>query len=142
VYNFANTYQGNYNDCLKPFVCPFYCDWSGFLVDIQKYVDYILGNNPLGMFVGYGNKFPTRIHHRASSVPSLDQYPQQMHCKDGTPYFETSNPNPNLPIGAVVGGPDMMDQFAEARVDYAASEPTTYINAPLTGLFAYFAHNT
>ncbi|KAI3927058.1 hypothetical protein MKW92_049553 [Papaver armeniacum] len=287
VFNFANTHQGNYNDCLRPVVCPFYCDWSGFqdelawgalwlykathdtsyldilntanyiayahefgwdnkdaginvlatielllngsslsehlsnkgenyrlnadrfvcgilpenptsvtyspgglmhkkegsymqvpgaisflalvyalhlngvnqaidcadgthvtpqkMVAIAKsQVDYILGNNPLSMsyMVGYGNKFPTRIHHRASSMPSLDQYPQQMHCKDGTPYFETSNPNPNLLIGAVVGGPDMMDQFADNRAQYAASEPTTYINAPLTGLFAYFAHNT
>ncbi|KAI3918314.1 hypothetical protein MKX01_041634, partial [Papaver californicum] len=295
VYNFANAYQGNYNDCMRPFVCPFCCDWSGFqdelawgslwisstpptmllilmnLIGIIKMllfgylqheykkmestnyvayshefgwdnkdaginvlatielllngsslskhlsnegedyrlnanrfvcgilpenptsagsnmqvpgaisflalvyalhldgaqeaidcpdgnhvtpqrmvaiaksqVDYILGNNPLGMsyMVGYGSKFPTRMHHRASSVPSLDQYPQQMHCHDGTPYFQTSNPNPNLLIGAVVGGPDMMDQFADARVDYAASEPTTYIIAPLTGLFAYFAHNT
>ncbi|RZC76485.1 hypothetical protein C5167_000607 [Papaver somniferum] len=294
VFNFANTYQGNYNDCLKPFVCPFYCDWSGFLDELawgalwlykathqpsyldilsmnikkmkstnyvayahefgwdnkdaginvlatvellsngsslsnylsndgeeyrlhadefvcgilpenptsvnysqgglmhkkvgsnmqvagaisfltlvyalhldgaqqaiqcpdgthvtpqkmvsiaKSQVDYILGNNPLGMsyMVGYSNKFPTRIHHRASSMPSLDQHPEQMHCKDGTPYFETSNPNPNLLIGAVVGGPDMNDQFADARVEFTASEPTTYINAPLTGLFAYFAHNT
>ncbi|KAI3920609.1 hypothetical protein MKX01_017620 [Papaver californicum] len=294
VYNFANTYQGNYNDCLKPFVCPFYCDWSGFLDELawgalwlykathqpsyldifntnikkmksknyvaythefgwdnkdaginvlatielflngssvskhlsnegedyrlnadqfvcsilpenpksvnysqgelmhkpvgsnlqvagaisfitlvyalhldgaqqaidcpdgthvtpqrmiaiaKSQVDYILGNNPLGMsyMVGYGSKFPTRIHHRASSVPSLDQYPQQMHCHDGTPYFQTSNPNPNLLIGAVVGGPDMNDQFADDRVEFAASEPTTYINAPLTGLLAYFANNT
>ncbi|KAI3971249.1 hypothetical protein MKW92_040793 [Papaver armeniacum] len=271
VFNFANTYQGNYNDCLKPFVCPFYCDWSGFLDELawgalwlykathqpsyldilsmnikkmkstnyvayahefgwdnkdaginvlatvellsngsslsnylsndgeeyrglmhkkvgsnmqvagaisfltlvyalhlngaqqaiqcpdgthvtpqkmvsiaKSQVDYILGNNPLGMsyMVGYSNKFPTRIHHRASSMPSLDQHPEQMHCKDGTPYFETSNPNPNLLVGAVVGGPDMNDQFADARVEFTASEPTTYINAPLTGLFAYFAHNT
>ncbi|MCL7046387.1 hypothetical protein MKW94_022710, partial [Papaver nudicaule] len=110
----------------------------------KSQVDYILGNNPLGMsyMVGYGNKFPTRIHHRASSVPSLDQHPQQMHCKDGSPYFQTSNPNPNLLTRAVVGGPDINDQFADARVYFKASEPTTYINALLPGLFAYFSHNT
>ncbi|KAI3971329.1 hypothetical protein MKX01_008173 [Papaver californicum] len=110
----------------------------------KSQVDYILGNNPLGMsyMVGYGNKFPTRIHHRASSVPSLDQHPQQMHCHDGTPYFQTSNPNPNLLIGAVVGGPDIMDQFANSRQDFSESEPTTYINAPLTGAFAYFARSS
>ncbi|KAI3851259.1 hypothetical protein MKX03_002247 [Papaver bracteatum] len=111
---------------------------------VKSQVDYILGNNPLGMsyMVGYGDNFPTRIHHRASSVPSLDQHPQRMHCKDGTPYFETSNPNPNLLIGAVVGGPDIMDEYANSRQQFSASEPTTYINAPLTGPFAYLAHNT
>ncbi|MBA0765756.1 hypothetical protein Gotri_014908, partial [Gossypium trilobum] len=35
-------------------------------------VDYILGDNPLGMsyMVGYGARFPRRIHHRGSSLPS------------------------------------------------------------------------
>ncbi|KAI3941477.1 hypothetical protein MKW98_022484 [Papaver atlanticum] len=30
VFNFANTYQGNYKDSLPNTVCPFYCDFSGF----------------------------------------------------------------------------------------------------------------
>ena len=36
----------------------------------KRQVDYILGNNPLRMsyMVGYGARFPRRIHHRASSL--------------------------------------------------------------------------
>nr|GLL21066.1 endoglucanase 17-like [Ipomoea trifida] len=103
-------------------------------------VNYILGSNPANMsyMVGYGERFPQRIHHRGSSLPSVEQHPQRIECKEGTPYFQTGNPNPNLLIGAVVGGPDMNDKFYDDRVDAAHSEPTTYVNAPLVGLLAHF----
>ncbi|KAK4403496.1 Endoglucanase 8 [Sesamum angolense] len=106
----------------------------------RKQVDYILGDNPLNVsyMVGYGTKFPQRIHHRASSLPSIVQQPQHINCKGGTPYFLTDQPNQNLLIGAVVGGPDIHDAFADDRIDAAKSEPTTYVNAPLVGLLAYF----
>ncbi|KAL0382294.1 UNVERIFIED_CONTAM: Endoglucanase 8 [Sesamum calycinum] len=106
----------------------------------RKQVDYILGDNPLNIsyMVGYGTKFPQRIHHRASSLPSIVQQPQHIDCKGGTPYFLTDQPNQNLLIGAVVGGPDIHDAFADDRIDAAKSEPTTYVNAPLVGLLAYF----
>lgn len=109
-------------------------------------VDYILGKNPMNMsyMVGYGEKFPQRIHHRGSSLPSINNTPtthdvQHINkCKDGTPYFRSNNSNPNLLIGAVVGGPDINDSFVDDRVDAAHLEPTTYVNAPLVGLLAYF----
>lgn len=103
-------------------------------------VDYILGSNPLGMsyMVGYGKKFPQRIHHRGSSLPSVGQHPKQIDCKGGTDYYYSKNPNPNLLIGAVVGGPDIKDSYADSREDFVQSEPTTYINAPLVGVLAYF----
>ena len=103
-------------------------------------VDYILGSNPLNMsyMVGYGKKFPKRIHHRGSSLPSISQHPQHIDCGGRDTYFSTNNPNPNLLTGAVVGGPDIKDSYADSRSDYEHSEPTTYINAPLVGLLAYF----
>ncbi|XP_061341768.1 endoglucanase 8-like isoform X2 [Gastrolobium bilobum] len=103
-------------------------------------VDYILGSNPLNMsyMVGYGPKYPERIHHRASSLPSIDQHPSHIDCKGGSPYFESQNPNPNLLVGAVVGGPYINDSYADSRIDFVHSEPTTYINAPLVGVLAYF----
>uniref|UniRef100_A0A0A0KN43 Endoglucanase n=1 Tax=Cucumis sativus TaxID=3659 RepID=A0A0A0KN43_CUCSA len=103
-------------------------------------VDYILGSNPLGMsyMVGYGKNFPQRIHHRGSSLPSMANYPQAIGCAKGKQYFQSNNPNPNLLIGAVVGGPDFNDSYADSRPDFVYSEPTTYINAPLVGLLAYF----
>ncbi|KAK8626818.1 hypothetical protein V6N13_134448 [Hibiscus sabdariffa] len=106
----------------------------------RSQVDYILGSNPLNMsyMVGYGNKFPQKIHHRGSSLPSVRQHPQHIDCNGGDPYFWSENPNPNYLTRAVVGGPDIQDQYSDSRVNFVHSEPTTYINAPLVGLFAYF----
>ncbi|OAY30493.1 endoglucanase 8 isoform X3 [Manihot esculenta] len=103
-------------------------------------VDYILGKNPLGMsyMVGFGEKYPQRIHHRGSSIPSVDKHPGHIACHEGTSYFESKDPNPNLHVGAVVGGPDSNDQFSDDRTNAAQLEPTTYINAPLVGVLAYF----
>ncbi|KAF1899372.1 hypothetical protein Lal_00019500 [Lupinus albus] len=107
----------------------------------KSQVDYILGSNPFNMsyMVGYGPKFPLKIHHRASSLPSIVNHPSQIHCKEGSTYFESQNPNSNLLIGAVVGGPFINDSYEDARPDFVHSEPTTYINAPLVGVLAYFS---
>ncbi|KAJ8511753.1 hypothetical protein OPV22_002187 [Ensete ventricosum] len=113
------------------------------LIDVARsQVNYILGQNPLSMsyMVGYGTKFPQKIHHRGSTVPSMDQHPKHLLCKDGTPYFESNASNPNLLIGAVVGGPnDGTDNFVDSRYWPNQTEPTTYVNAPLVGLLAYFS---
>ncbi|XP_050222250.1 endoglucanase 8-like [Mercurialis annua] len=103
-------------------------------------VDYILGKNPLGMsyMVGYGNKFPRKIHHRGSSLPSIQSHPNHIACKEGTPYYESKYPNPNVLVGAIVGGPDNNDQYVDGRFNVSQSEPTTYMNAPFIGLLAYF----
>ncbi|XP_042485080.1 endoglucanase 8-like [Macadamia integrifolia] len=114
------------------------------LIQVAKsQVDYILGNNPLNMsyMVGYGKKFAHRIHHRASSMPSINQHPQQINCEGGSAYYSSNKPNTNLLIGAVAGGPDEDDSYADSRSNFVQSEPTTYINAPLVGILAYFNSN-
>ncbi|GAB2279965.1 Esterase/lipase/thioesterase [Dionaea muscipula] len=107
----------------------------------KRQVDYILGDNPLKMsyMVGYGSRYPQRIHHRASSLPSVLAHPAHIGCKAGTLYFLSPSPNPNLLVGAVVGGPNVSDAFPDSRPFFQESEPTTYINAPLVGLLAYFS---
>ncbi|XP_058090054.1 endoglucanase 3-like [Magnolia sinica] len=106
----------------------------------KKQVDYILGENPLQMsyMVGYGPRFPTRIHHRGSSLPSMSSHPEAFGC-DGAfqSFFYTSKANPNILTGAVVGGPDQNDKYSDDRTDYSHSEPATYINAALVGPLAY-----
>ena len=106
-------------------------------------VDYLLGNNPMKMsyMVGYGDRYPQRIHHRGSSVPSIKDHPQRMACNDGSPYYDSSGSNPNPLVGAVVGGPGEDDVYEDQRADFRKSEPTTYINAPLVGVLAYFVGN-
>ncbi|KAK6940362.1 Glycoside hydrolase family 9 [Dillenia turbinata] len=105
-------------------------------------VDYILGENPMKMsfMVGFGADYPKRIHHRGSSIPSLAIHPQSIGCDAGfQPYFYTQNPNPNILIGAIVGGPNQNDFFSDDRTDYSHSEPATYINAAFVGPLAFFA---
>ncbi|KAH6833973.1 cellulase 3 [Perilla frutescens var. hirtella] len=108
----------------------------------KRQVDYILGDNPMKMsyMVGYGSSYPRKIHHRGSSLPSVTVHPQSFGCEGGfQPYYYSSNPNPNILIGAVVGGPNQNDFFPDERGDYSHSEPTTYINAAMVGPLAYFA---
>ncbi|KAK3132116.1 hypothetical protein QOZ80_6AG0516010 [Eleusine coracana subsp. coracana] len=108
----------------------------------KRQVDYILGDNPLRMsyMVGYGPRFPQRIHHRASSLPSVSAHPARIGCRDGAAWAVSPAPNPNLLVGAVVGGPsNTTDAFPDARAVFQQSEPATYINAPLLGLLAYFS---
>ncbi|CAN1173301.1 Endoglucanase 24 [Linum perenne] len=109
----------------------------------KRQVDYILGENPLGMsyMVGYSDRYPQRIHHRGSSLPSVKDHPSVMGCKEGSVYFNSSGPNPNVLVGAIVGGPTENDEYPDDRADFKKSEPTTYINAPFVGVLAYFAAN-
>ncbi|KAI9092323.1 hypothetical protein K1719_027823 [Acacia pycnantha] len=107
----------------------------------RKQVDYILGDNPekMSYMVGFGDSYPKNIHHRGSSVPSIRDHPQRISCNDGFQYFHSSSPNPNLLVGAVVGGPDSSDRFSDDRNNYQESEPATYINAPMVGALAFFS---
>lgn len=102
-------------------------------------MDYILGNNPMKMsyMVGFGRKYPTQLHHRGSSIPSIGAYPKKVGCNDGMSiYFYSSKPNPNTHVGAIVGGPDSYDIFKDVRSDYSHAEPTTYMNAAFVGSVA------
>ncbi|KAK4401488.1 Endoglucanase 24 [Sesamum angolense] len=109
----------------------------------QRQVNYILGENPKGMsyMVGYSNLYPQRIHHRGSSLPSTKDHPQVIGCKEGSIYFNSSDPNPNVLVGAIVGGPGEDDEYEDDRADFRKSEPTTYINAPFVGVLAFFVAN-
>nr|GEU75212.1 endoglucanase 17 [Tanacetum cinerariifolium] len=109
----------------------------------KKQVDYLLGSNPLKMsyMVGYGPRYPERIHHRGSSLPSISAHPAKIECGSGFSIMHSDIPNPNTLIGAVVGGPDEKDHFPDIRSDYFQSEPATYINAPLVGALSYLAHS-
>ncbi|TQD88759.1 hypothetical protein C1H46_025648 [Malus baccata] len=109
--------------------------------EAKKQVDYILGDNPAKMsyMVGFGYKFPQHVHHRGSSLPSVHQHPGRLGCNDGFQYLNSGSPNPNVLVGAVVGGPDSKDNFADDRNNYQQSEPATYINAPFVGALAFFS---
>ncbi|XP_050226429.1 endoglucanase 18-like [Mercurialis annua] len=105
----------------------------------KSQVDYILGNNPMKMsyMVGYGSKYPTQLHHRGASIPSIKVQPAKVGCNDGySNYYNVNKPNPNTHVGAVVGGPDSNDQYRDLRSEYSRAEPTTYMNAAFIGSVA------
>lgn len=71
-------------------------------------MDYILGVNNRGQsyMAGYGSKFPLQPHHRGASIPSVKVLPSKVDCGQGfSLYFNTNEPNPNVHVGAIVGGP-------------------------------------
>lgn len=111
------------------------------ITQAKKQVDYILGDNPAKMsyMVGFGARYPQHIHHRGSSVPSIHAHPGRITCNDGSQYLNSGSPNPNVLVGAIVGGPDSRDSFADDRNNYQQSEPATYINAPFVGALAYLS---
>jgi endoglucanase len=74
-------------------------------------------------------------------LPSVKDHPDLIACKEGSIYCNSSNPNPNVHVGAIVGGPSEDDSYEDSRDDFRKSEPATYINAPFVGVLAYFAAN-
>jgi endoglucanase len=93
-------------------------------------VNYILGQNPMKMsyLVGYGDKFPVQVHHRSASIPWDKRY---YNCDDGKTWLNSKNPNPQVLLGAMVGGPDTNDHFTDQRSNKRFTEPTISSNAGL-----------
>ncbi|KAH9652031.1 Endoglucanase 11 [Citrus sinensis] len=110
------------------------------LFDFAKsQVDYILGSNPMAVsyLVGYGSKFPQRMHHRGGSTVSYKQDQGFIGCTQGyDDWFKRLDPNPNVVVGALVGGPDEKDQFRDERSNFVQTEACTYNTATLVGVFA------
>ncbi|KHN23901.1 Endoglucanase 11 [Glycine soja] len=100
----------------------------------KSQVDYILGSNPMAMsyLVGYGPKFPRRVHHRGASIESYGENKGFIGCTQGYDnWYGRVEPNPNVLIGALVGGPDIKDQFKDERRNYVQTEACTYNTAAL-----------
>ncbi|XP_078336969.1 uncharacterized protein LOC111132482 [Crassostrea virginica] len=77
-----------------------------------KQINYMLGDNKEKMSyqIGYGNKYPTKPYHRASSCPDPPSSP----C--GWDNINNPGPSPQILKGALVGGPDVNDNYADNHV--------------------------
>ncbi|GJP44682.1 hypothetical protein CLOM_g4045 [Closterium sp. NIES-68] len=113
---------------------------ADIVAEVKAQVDYILGKNPLNMsyVVGFTANYPRRIHHRGASVVSFNVDPRPIACGASFTYLYVDAPNPNVHIGAVVGGPkgDGTDSYSDVRNSYEYGEPTTYNNPGLVGALA------
>ncbi|KAI3460387.1 hypothetical protein Pfo_017050 [Paulownia fortunei] len=115
------------------------CDGNNFRPsDLRKFAisqaDYVLGNNPMKMsyLVGYGDKYPQYVHHRGASIPA----DATTGCKDGFKWLESNDPNPNIAMGALVGGPFLNESFIDSRNNSMQTEPSTYNSAVIVGLLS------
>ncbi|KAF5952084.1 hypothetical protein HYC85_010028 [Camellia sinensis] len=125
-----------YSDYLAAADTPgWYCGPNFYSTDIlrkfaETQIDYILGKNPRGMsyVVGFGNHYPKHVHHRAASIPKNKV---KYNCKGGWKWRDSTKPNPNTIVGAMVAGPDKHDGFHDVRTNYNYTEPTIAGNAGL-----------
>jgi hypothetical protein len=103
-----------------------------FLIRVPcvEQLNYILGDNPMKMsyVVGYGKKYPKRLHHRGASTPKNGI---KYSCTGGNKWRDAKGSDPHVLTGAMVGGPDKNDKFKDARISYAQNEPTLVGNAGL-----------
>eukprot|EP00271_Cylindrocystis_brebissonii_P021116 TRINITY_DN7385_c0_g1_i1.p1 TRINITY_DN7385_c0_g1~~TRINITY_DN7385_c0_g1_i1.p1 ORF type:complete len:610 (-),score=113.66 TRINITY_DN7385_c0_g1_i1:766-2595(-) len=122
-----------------------YGDCNANLVDFNNFVEsqkrYILGQNPLKMsymvgWVAYGTQYPSNVYHKGASISSYQVDKKNYTCITGNQWLQSPAGNPNLLLGAVVGGPDRNDSFSNDRQNRAQSEPKTHINAVWAGLLA------
>ncbi|CAI9095058.1 OLC1v1030915C1 [Oldenlandia corymbosa var. corymbosa] len=111
-----------------------YCGPNFYSIDVlrkfaQTQINYVLGKNPRKMsyLVGFGNHYPKHVHHRGASIPKS----ARPNCNGGYKYRDSSKPNPNILVGAMVGGPDKFDGFHDVRTNYNYTEPTLAGNAGL-----------
>jgi endoglucanase len=109
--------------------------WSDRLADPAKkaryhdfavrQVNYALGDNPAGRsyVVGFGTNPPTHPHHRTSHSSWLDSISQPAESR-------------HVLYGALVGGPDASDGYADDRTNYVTNEVACDYNAGFTGALA------
>lgn len=117
-----------------------YCDGELFdPMEIRNFAitqaDYVLGNNPMKMsyLLGYGSRYPKYVHHRGASIP-MDANTDS--CSDGFRWLNSTDPNPNVAVGALVGGPFLNDTYVDSRNNTIQAEATTYNSAALVGLLS------
>ncbi|MBA0593486.1 hypothetical protein Gorai_010427 [Gossypium raimondii] len=134
--DYLTSYRGSLK-CAAGNVAP-----SELLSFAKSQVDYLLGDNPraTSYMVGYGNNYPRQVHHRGSSIVSIKVNPKFVACRQGyATWYTRKASDPNVLTGALVGGPDAYDNFADERDNYEQTEPATYNNAPLLGILARLA---
>nr|XP_027060808.1 endoglucanase 7-like [Coffea arabica]XP_027062870.1 endoglucanase 7-like [Coffea arabica] len=82
--------------------------------------------------VGYGSRYPQRVHHRGPSMESYRNSKGFRGCIQGcNSWCGRQESNPNVLLGALAGVPDNRDQFRDGRENYKQTEACTYNTAPL-----------
>lgn len=102
----------------------------------------MLGWNSKNMsyMVGFGSKYPQQVHHRGASIVSIKENKKPVGCQEGfDKWFNKNEQNPNVLEGAIVGGPNLNDQYSDSRGNFQQAEAATVNTAPLVGVLARLA---
>ncbi|XP_002737112.2 endoglucanase F-like [Saccoglossus kowalevskii] len=102
-----------------------YKDWG------KQQIDYMLGDSGRSFVVGFGVNPPQSPHHRASSCTEV---------KCGSVALNSADVNPNVLQGALVGGPDIQDNYIDNRKDYVKNEVACDYNAAFQSAVAALLH--
>ena len=87
--------------------------------------------------VGYGPNYSLQVHHRASSIVSYKEDSPLFSCRGGyATWFDHQGNDLNVLVGALVGGLDHNDNFADERDDYEKTKLATYNNGLVVGILA------
>ncbi|XP_076256424.1 endoglucanase F-like isoform X2 [Rhynchophorus ferrugineus] len=101
----------------------------------RSQLDYILGSSGQSYVVGYGDNYPRKPYHSASSCPDLPEP-----C--GWSQYHSPEPNPQIVFGALVSGPKDDDHYIDRREDYYFEYNVVSIdfNAGFQSALAAFIH--
>lgn len=99
-------------------------------------MNYILGDNNYNISyeIGFGSKYPLHPHHRGSSCQDIPSP-----CSEAS-NFHTSDPNPHIIYGGLVGGPGIKDDYTDNREDYVKNEVAVDYNAGFQSALAGLIH--
>ncbi|XP_065337461.1 endoglucanase E-4-like [Cloeon dipterum] len=92
-------------------------------------VNFILGDSGRSFMVGFGNNYPRKIQHSASSCPNI---PQECGWKNKN----APGPNPQVLVGALVGGPDINGRYEDSRDNWSQNDVGIDYNAGFQSLVA------
>ncbi|XP_077869189.1 uncharacterized protein LOC100367086 [Saccoglossus kowalevskii] len=99
----------------------------------KEQVDIALGDAGRSYVVGFGTNPPQNPHHRGSSCPDLP-------ASCGWPEYGSTDPNPQILYGALVGGPDENGNYSDTIDNYFQNEVTLDFNAGFQSAVAGLRH--
>jgi hypothetical protein len=94
----------------------------------RQQMNYIMGSTGHSFVTDWGFNAPKKPHHRGASCGYvlLNEV-----CDQKTWYARDNQPFPNVLPGALVGGPNLYDEWKDSHLDFVASEVALDYNAAL-----------
>lgn len=91
-------------------------------------MNYIMGSTGHSFVTNWGFNPPEKPHHRGASCGYVLL---QENCNSDVWYARDTEAFPNVLTGALVGGPNLYDEWKDSNLDYVASEVALDYNAGL-----------